>query len=98
MDERDQIRRVSSHVKVELLVGKVRDSAIIIGVNMGKAYSDERKLLVEIFEKINIKTMSKEVLKKFYEIGSDSSCKGHSSYEGKKRYKKKVKIEEYKRR
>ena len=51
-----QIRKVSSHVKVELLVGKVRGKAIILGVNMGKTYSDERKLLMEILEKVNIKT------------------------------------------
>ena len=76
-----QIRKVSSHVKVELLVGKVRGSAIILGVNMGEAYSDERKLLMKILEKVNIKAkkiladalygMDKKVLKRFYEISEE---------------------------
>ena len=76
-----QIRKVSSHVKVELIVGKVRDRAIILGVNMGEAYSDERKLLMEILEKVNIKAkkiladalygMSKAMLEKFYEISEE---------------------------
>ena len=37
------------------VVGRVRGSEIILGVNMGKAYSDERKLLMGILGKVDIK-------------------------------------------
>ncbi len=72
-----QIRKVSSHVKVELLVGKVRDSSIIFGVNIAKAYRDERKLLMEILGKVKAKKIladaliSKDVFERFYEISEE---------------------------
>jgi len=40
-----EIRQVRSHVKTELLVGVVKGRAVVVGVNTGKSYSDECKLL-----------------------------------------------------
>jgi len=42
-----EIRRVKSHVKTELLVGVVKGKAVVVGVNTGKAYSDECKLWMQ---------------------------------------------------
>ncbi|ABR30363.1 hypothetical protein SU68_02565 [Thermosipho melanesiensis] len=72
-----KIREVSSHVKMELMVGRKEKGGnpILVGVNMGPAYSDERKLLLELMKGIKIKnkvhdgrcSMSIEVLKDFIE-------------------------------
>ena len=44
-----EIRKVSCHVKVEVLVGRVRGVDMVVGCRVGKAYADENKLLEEIF-------------------------------------------------
>lgn len=72
-----KMREVSSHVKVEVIVGKKKKEAILVGVRAGHAYSDERKLLLELMEKTGVKArcvigdalygMSVEVLKKFFD-------------------------------
>ncbi len=36
-----EIRQVRSHVKTEVLVGAVKRKAVVVGVNTGRAYSDE---------------------------------------------------------
>ena len=76
-----EIRKVSSHVKVELIAAKEkgRKETFILSVNMGKAYSDERKLLMDILRERRIKAdlvladalygMSNEVLEKFFDMG-----------------------------
>ena len=56
-----KIREVSSHVKVELVVGKMGNGKeVIFGVEMGRAYSDERKLLEGMIGKV--KARSKYIL------------------------------------
>ena len=73
-----KIREVSSHVKVELVVGKIGNGKdVILGASMGKAYSDERKLLEKMIGKVKVKSryilgdalygMSVKVLKKLFE-------------------------------
>jgi len=52
-----KIREVSSHVKVELVVGRiVNGKDVILGVAMGRAYSDERKLLEEMIRKVKARS------------------------------------------
>ena len=55
------VRKVSSHVKVELIVGRRKDKkeALLIGVNMGPSYSDERKLLLGMMDKMKVKAKRK---------------------------------------
>ena len=92
-----KIREVSSHVKVELVVGRiVKGKDVIFGVAMGRAYSDERKLLEGMIGKV--KTRSKYMLgdalygmsvkgaeKAFRKSGkSDSTNKRHTSHESKR--------------
>jgi hypothetical protein len=74
-----KIRQVSSHVKVELIVGRKGEEkeTMLIGVNMVPAYSDERKLLLEMIDGMNVKVkyimadalygMSVDVLKEFFD-------------------------------
>jgi len=50
-----EIRRVKSHVKTELLVGVVRGKVVVVGVNTGKAYSDECKLLSSMLRSIKFR-------------------------------------------
>jgi|GEM_PF-602917 len=47
-----EIRKVSCHVKVEVLVGRVRGVNMVVGCRVGRAYADENKLLEEIFRDI----------------------------------------------
>ncbi len=47
-----EIRQVKSHVKTEVLVGVVRDKAVVVGINTGKAYSDEIKLLMPMMKEL----------------------------------------------
>jgi len=47
-----EIREVSCHVKVEVLVGRVRGVDMVVGCRVGKAYADENKLLEEIFRDV----------------------------------------------
>ena len=79
-------------------------------MNIAKAYSDERELLVEILEKINIKTkkiladtlydMSKEVFKKFYEISEEVVAPVRDTLHMvvRSEVRKRTKREEYKQR
>jgi len=56
-----KIREVSSHVKVELVVGRMGNGKdVIFGVAMGRVYSDERKLLEGMIGKV--KARSKYIL------------------------------------
>jgi len=51
-----KVREVSSHVRVEMMVGRIKGKRdVIIGVEMGKAYTDERKLLKEMMKGIKVK-------------------------------------------
>ena len=52
-----KIREVSSHVKVELVVGRMGNrKEVIFGVEMGRAYSDERKLLEGMIGKVEARS------------------------------------------
>ena len=73
-----KIREVSSHVKVELVVGRmVNGKDVILGVAMGRVYSDERKLLEGMIGKVKARSkymlgdalygMSVKVLRKLFE-------------------------------
>ncbi len=52
-----EIRKVSCHVKVEVLVGRVRGVDMVVGCRVGRAYADENKLLEEIFRDIKYRAM-----------------------------------------
>ncbi|HEY8542247.1 MAG TPA: transposase [Pseudothermotoga sp.] len=74
-----KIREVSSHVRVEIIVGRKEKGGkpIVVGVSMGPAYSDERKLLLGLMGSgwvraqcvigDGIYSMSLELLEKFFE-------------------------------
>ncbi|GAB6072406.1 IS5-like element ISAae1 family transposase [Venenivibrio stagnispumantis] len=47
-----ELRKVKSHVKTEILIGIVKGIKVVIGVNTGKAYSDECKLLTPMLDNI----------------------------------------------
>ncbi len=59
MDKRkkEKIRKVKSHVKVELCVGVVKGKSVVVGINVGKAYSDEHKLLKPILDALKVRAM-----------------------------------------
>ena len=50
-----EIRQVKSHIKTEVLVGVVKKKAIVIGVNTGRAYSDEGKLLIPMLKTLEFR-------------------------------------------
>ncbi len=45
---------IKEHVKVELLVGGTSAGDYVIGINVGPSYGDERKLLLQLFEELQI--------------------------------------------
>ncbi len=53
--EGKEIRQVKSHIKTEVLLGVVKGKAIVVGVNTGKAYSDECKLLSPILKTLEFR-------------------------------------------
>ncbi len=50
-----EIRQVRSHVKTEILVGAVKGKAVVVGVNTGRAYSDECRFLNTMLEHIKFR-------------------------------------------
>ena len=44
-----------SHVKTEILVGVVKGKAVVVGVNTGRAYSDECRLLSTMLRHISFR-------------------------------------------
>ena len=50
-----EIRQVRSHVKTEVLVGVVKGKAVVVGVNTGRAYSDECRLLSTMLRNIKFR-------------------------------------------
>ncbi len=50
-----EIRQVRSHVKTEILVGVVKGKAVVVGVNTGRAYSDECRFLNIILRHIKFR-------------------------------------------
>jgi len=71
---------VKEHVKVELLVGGTSAGDYVTGINVGPPYGDERKLLLQLFEELEIVGdgyfvadalygMSNKVLEELFERG-----------------------------
>ncbi len=50
-----EIRQVKSHIKTEVLVGVIKNKAVVVGVNTGTAYSDECKLLSPMLKALNFR-------------------------------------------
>jgi hypothetical protein len=50
-----EIRQVRTHIKTGVLVGVVRDKAVVVGVNTGEAYSDEGKLLEPVLRALEFR-------------------------------------------
>ncbi len=50
-----KLRKVRSHVKAVVLVGMVRGKEVVVGVNVGRAYSDENKLLMPMLEGLDFR-------------------------------------------
>ena len=74
-----ELRKVRSHVKTVVLVGMVKGKEVVVGVNVGRAYSDENKLLMPMLEGLEFRAKyfvgdayygrSVEVLRKVKEHG-----------------------------
>ena len=47
-----ELRKVKSHVMTEVLVAHTKNLTFFLGVNTGKAYADEGKLLLEMLAKV----------------------------------------------
>jgi len=73
-----ELRKVKSHVKTEILIGIVKGIKVVIGVNTGKAYSDECKLLTPMLDNIVFRARyflgdayygKEKIIKKVEELG-----------------------------
>ena len=77
-----ELRKVRSHVKAVMLVGMVKGKEVVVGVNVGRAYLDENKLLMPMLERMEFRARyfigdacygkSVEVLKKVKELGMEA--------------------------
>ncbi|AAC07367.1 IS5-like element ISAae1 family transposase [Aquifex aeolicus] len=50
-----ELRNVKSHVKTEVLVGVVRNKAIVVDINTGKSYADENMLLRSMLKELGFR-------------------------------------------
>ena len=50
-----ELRKVRSHVKAVMLVGMVKGKEVVVGVNVGRAYLDENKLLMPMLEGLSFR-------------------------------------------
>ncbi len=76
-----EIRQVKSHVKTEVLVGAVKGKTVVVGINTGRAYTDEGKLLKPLLKALRFRAKyflgdayygSVEVLKRVKELSMEA--------------------------